>query len=512
VKPTTGDEGTEAGIEVVLEQTAPGPPIASGQSVAQRLVRGSTIYALTNFGLRAMNFLLIALYTRHLTPGDYGIISLAEISGAAVASVTSLGLDASLRRLFFSYKSDATLVRAYVSSVLRFGIAFTLSVLFVVLTLGPAVVHRLAPGFVVPFFPYLALAVTSACMLQLLDYFFGLYQVQEKPRSFAELSLLLFVLTAVCVVALVVVHPLGARGMLLGKLIGATLSLLIAATLLRHWLTGGIKWEYVRETLHLALPIVPHQLLALGLIMADRFILEHYRPLAEVGIYSLAYTFGMVMYLVTASLSQAWSPIFYDLAAQGDQNKPTLARIVSAVITVLTIIACLGACISHDFLRFFLDARYGSAAPLIPWIIGGYLFHALFTLFHVSAFQARKSQFIWLASMTAFVANIVLNLLWVPRWGMFGAAWATVVGYAVEALMMYFYAQRVFKLPYKGWRMVVDMGIFAGVLWVTQMSWSLSARPLIMLGTFLAASALLIVSAGSDFQNSVRLLIRRRAV
>jgi Na+-driven multidrug efflux pump len=138
--------------------------------------------------------------------------------------------------------------------------------------------------------------------------------------------------------------------------------------------------------------------------------------------------------------------------------------------------------------------------------------HALFTLFHVSAFQARKSQFIWLASMTAFIANIALNFLWVPRWGMFGAAWATVVGYAVEALMMYFYAQRVFKLPYKGWRMVVDMGIFAGVLWVTQMSWSLSARPLIMLGTFLAASALLIVSAGSDFQNSVRLLIRRRAV
>jgi O-antigen/teichoic acid export membrane protein len=511
VKPTAENPGTEAGIEAVLEQSAPGPPIASGQSVAQRLVRGSTIYALTNFGLRAMNFLLIALYTRHLTPGDYGIISLAEITGAAVASVTSLGLDASLRRLFFGYKNDATVLRTYVSSVLRFGIAFTLSILFVVLTLGPAVLRRFAPGFVVPFFPYLAIAITSACMLQVLDYFFGLYQVQEKPRSFAKLSLLLFVLTAGCVVALVVVHPLGARGMLLGKLIGATLALVIAGILLRHWLTGGMKWDYVRETLHLALPIVPHQMLALGLIMADRFILEHYRPIAEVGIYSLAYTFGMVMYLVTASLSQAWSPIFYDLAAQGDQNKPTLARIVSAVVTVLTIIACLGASISHDFLRFFLDVRYSAAAPLIPWIIGGYLLHALFTLFHVSAFQARKSQFIWMASMTAFVVNIALNFLWVPRWGMFGAAWATAVGYAVEALLMYFYAQRVYHLPYKGWRMVLDMTIFSGILWATQVPWSLTSRPLIISAVLIAAILLLILSAGRDFQQSVRMLIQRRA-
>ena len=457
-----------------------------------------------------MNFLLIALYTRHLTPGDYGIISLAEITGATLSSVTNLGLDAALRRLFFSYKDDPTALRRYVSSVLRFGFAFTITVLFLVLTQGPRLMHAVAPNFVVPFHPYLALAVTSACLLQLLDYFYGLYQVQEKPRSFALLSLLLFVLTASAVVALVVIYPMGARGMLTGKLIGAAITLLLAIFVFRRWLTGGWNTTYVRETLHLALPIVPHSLLALGLIVADRLILEHYRPLAEVGIYSLAYTFGMVMYLVTASLSQAWSPIFYDLARQPEENKPTLARIVSTVVTVLTIIAVFGACISHDFLRFFLDARYASAAPLIPWIIGGYLLHALFTLMQVSAFQAKKSQFIWIASMVAFAFNIALNFLWVPRWGMFGAAWATAVGYAVEALMMYFYAQRVFHLPYKGWRMILDMAVFGGVLWVTQISWPLGVRPLIMLGTLLIAGALLIVSAGGDFQNSVRMLIRRR--
>jgi len=101
---------------------------------------------------------------------------------------------------------------------------------------------------------------------------------------------------------------LGAVGMLGGKLMGAAGSLLVAAIVSRKWWAGGFEWKLVRESLPFALPILPHLLLALGLVVADRFILEYYRNLAEVGVYSVAYTFGMVMYLVTASISQAWSP------------------------------------------------------------------------------------------------------------------------------------------------------------------------------------------------------------
>jgi O-antigen/teichoic acid export membrane protein len=318
-------------------------------------------------------------------------------------------------------------------------------------------------------------------------------------------------LTAGFVVSLVIFYPMGARGLLSGKLIAAGLTLLVAIFIFRHWLTGGWEWHYARETLQLALPIVPHSLLALGLIVADRLILEHYRPLAEVGIYSLAYTFGMVMYLVTSSLSQAWSPIFYDLARHGDQNKPTLARIVSAVVTVLTIIACFGACISHDFLRYFLDARYRTAAELIPWIIGGYLLHAIFSLMQTSAMQARKSQVMWIMSLIACATNVALNFLWVPKFGMFGAAWATAVAYAIEALLMYLYAQRVFRLSLGGWRIFVDVCIFAGVLWVTQHAANMPMRPLAMLATFSVAALLLSLVAGSDFKRSIWMLVSRRA-
>ena len=72
--------------------------------------------------------------------------------------------------------------------------------------------------------------------------------------------------------------------------------------------------------LPLSLPLVPHMLLALGLVAADRLILQRFRSMQEVGVYSLAYTLGMMMFLVTVSVAQAWSPMFYRMASQGDAN------------------------------------------------------------------------------------------------------------------------------------------------------------------------------------------------
>jgi Na+-driven multidrug efflux pump len=70
----------------------------------------------------------------------------------------------------------------------------------------------------------------------------------------------------------------------------------------------------------------------------------------------------------------------------------------------------------------------------------------------------------------ALTANLVLNFAWDPKWGMYGAACATTVAYAVESLLMYLYAQRVYTLPVKGRRLLMVVGVFCGLLAITQLS------------------------------------------
>lgn len=490
----------------IPEAPQPAPQFAD---VASRLVRGSAVYALANFGTRALNFLLLPVYTRFLTPADYGTITLAETIAAVLATCFGLGLEPGMRRMYFTYADDRPRLHSYISSILWFATAITVVLVGFSMIGGPLLLGWMDPKFSVPFFPYAALAIGTAGVLQILQYRLGLYQAEERPRSYAVLSALATVLTALAAITLVVLVRWGAAGMLLGKLIGAGLTAAVSIALLVRWLKASPRWYYVRETLPLALPLIPHNLMALGLVVADRFILERYRSLDEVGLYSLAYTFGMVMYLVANSIGQAWQTIFFDVARGGADSRSLLGRISSGLAIVLTSMAVFGTLIAQDFMRV-LDPRYRAVGGLIPWIIAGYLMHAWFSLFHLSAWQGKRTKFILFASVVACAANIALNLWWIPLWGMYGAAYATVTAYALEALLMYGYAQRVFALAYQRMRMAGALVVFASALAIAQLDWRVSVRPLIMLAALATSFALLWLLGGHSVSQAVK-LVRRRA-
>ena len=479
--------------------TAPAPAGAG-------LARGVAIYGVTTFGIRAINFLLIALYTRFLAPGDWGVVTMAETIAAVWVVFSGSALDGAMRRLYFQYISDEAVLRRYVSSTLRFALLWTAVAIGAAFLLGPLLFGRGHLG--VTFYPFVGLAIGTAAMTQLAEYRLGLFQVQARPRAYAALAWTQFALTAAGVIVFVIVMRDGARGMLLGKFAGGVVATVVVAVLVWPWLRGGWEWRFANETLKLALPLMPHQLIALGLVALDRFILEHYRGLSEVGVYSLAYTLGMVMYLVTSSVSLAWSPIFYDLARQ--ERREEIAGLIGRIIGALVGIASIGAFIAPDFVRYALAPGYQAAGRLAPWIIGGYLLHAIFTLCQFSLLHAKRTDILWTLSLLALALNIGLNFWWIPRWGAAGAAYATFAAYALEAAVVWMYAQHVFRLPHAVGRIWLELCLFGVCLAFSQgvlpLPQAVGARAALLAGVF--AVVLLVLWRDSDV---VRMLWRRRA-
>jgi len=483
--------------------------VSQVQVAMWRLVHGSILYALANFGIRAMNFLLIPLYTRYLAPADYGTISLAETCAAVLAAVSGLGLDAGIQRFYFQYVAEPARLERYLGTVLRFGMMFAAALVGVAFLAGPGLLHWAAPQFAVPFYPYIAMAVGTAVLVQLVQSRLSLYQTEGRPRAYGLLSLALFLMTAAGAIGLVVFLRRGAQGMLEGKLLAAAAAAAVAVALLWRWLFTAWDWSFVRETLRMSLPLVPHNLMALGLVVADRFILQRYRDLTEVGIYSLAYTFGMVMFLAANSIFQAWSPIFYDLARSGEENRRILGRLSSGLVIFLAAIAAVGILIAHDAARV-LDARYAGVAGLIPWIVAGYLMHGCFGLFELGVLQAKRTEYVLLTSVLAFAANIGLNLWLIPIYGAYGAAWATLAAYALEALVMYLWAQKVFALPWRSGRLLAALAVVGGAL-AAETRWPVSYRPLGMAVALVVALALLWQLGGKEIREDLRLIWKDRA-
>lgn len=463
------------------------------------------LYALPNFGIKAISFLLLPLYTRFLSPADYGIISIAETIAVVAAILGGLGLAAGMTRLYFQHVERPEELRRYVSSVVRFGAGTLAATVVLAMLVGPAVGAAM-PRLSLPFFPYVALAAVTAALLSLIEFRLALLQVERQPERYAAFALASFGLTTLCAIVFVVVLRWGALGMLVGKLLAVGCSALAALFLLRNWLAGGFEYPYVRETLRLSVPLVPHSLMAAGLVAADRFILQHYRDLGEVGIYSLAYAMGMVMFLVTNSLSQAWSPIYFDVARGGEAAAATLGRVSTALCLLLTAVALFGAAIAQDFVAWFLDPRFAAAGRLVPWIIAGYLFHSYFVIFHLAALQGKRSEFLLLASSIALVANLALNFVLVPRWGMYGAAWATAAAYALEAAVMYSYGQRVHPLRYRARALVLAIAVLLGGVAATQAAFDPAHRPFWMLAVVLIGWTLLGLLGGRDVARTANLM------
>jgi hypothetical protein len=143
-----------------------------------------------------------------------------------------------------------------------------------------------------------------------------------------------FLMTAGSALLLVVQLRRGAAGMLAGKLMGAAGSLLAAVVVSRKWWAGG-------------------------------------RLRVEV-----------------------CARIVYDVARGGREGQRMLGRLFSGLSLLLVTIAVFGSLIAQDVVSQFLDHRYSSAGRLIPWIIAGYLFHALYGILQPSLLQARRVGFL----------------------------------------------------------------------------------------------------------------------
>ncbi|MFY9935887.1 MAG: oligosaccharide flippase family protein [Silvibacterium sp.] len=478
--------------------------------VVSGLAQSFAIYGSANFGIRALNFLLIVVYAHYLRPYDYGIIYMAEIIASFLIIFGGLSIDSALQRLYFQHNHDAEELRSYLATAIRFGLSWMAAFLALVLVAGGSLHSRLPASPAVPFYPYIAMAIVTATASQGVQYRLAIYQAARRPGSYALLSLFFVVLTAACCVYGVVIRRGGALGMMKGKLVAATITFLVAAWSMRALLTARFQWRFVRESLSFSLPLIPHLVMASGLVVADRFILEHYRDLSEVGIYSLAYTLGMVMFLVTQSLSQAWLPMFFELAVNRKENHQVLGRICSGLVIGLIALACSGMLLAPSFVHVALDHRYRPAAQIVPLVVMGYLFHALFSLFNLSILQAKRTAFVFVASVMAFVVNLGLNFTMIPRWGMYGAAWATTIAYAIEALVAYLFAQRFFVLSYGVPEILGGLTVAGGALALTQSAWILKWNGLFSVLSTIAAFGLLALIGKRDIQASLTAMRKAR--
>lgn len=425
------------------------------------------LYIVADVLQKGLAFILIPLYTFFLTPADYGILSITTAFSGVLGIIYLQPFEAAFNRFYFDFKTEEE-KRDYYGSAWIFLFFFVFILSLILDRIGSA--HNTLGFQNISYKPYLQLALWTVMITNttiLLPR--ALFRVKEKVWQFGVLNLSLAIVTSCLIIYFVAVKKEGVIGSLKGTLIGSLFLAAPCLVIIFKNINWRIHFSHIKNSLAFAVPLIPHLFSLWALNLSDRFILERYVSLKDIGIYGLGYQLASVLQIVAFSATNAISPFYYRTAANSRDAQIILPRVATYYLLFLAWggIALNG--LSSDILTLIAaDKSFHEAYRVIPWVVCGFFARGFYFVFVMAVYYSKKLKLLSVITIIALCINVALNFIFIPRYGYVAAAVTTFLAFAVQAAIMYFYAQKCYPLQYETGRLfhlTVSFLAISIVLW-----------------------------------------------
>ena len=467
------------------------------------------IYLIVKLFPALLSLISLMVFTRVLTPGEYGVYSLtilvAGLGNAVLLQWVTLGVSRYLPSAADAEEIGRLLATARTLSI-------SISSLLILICLGIWLSGSLESFSVIFWMAGFLCAIQAWYDLNL-----KILNTNLKPVSYGKVlaskSLIVFFL-AVSLLYL----GCGVVGILLSTIIG-----LGVASLFSRNLWEGVPWfyidkEYCRKLFAYGAPLMVTYLLIFIIDASDRFFIERMVGIEAVGIYSAAYemsqysigTLTSVVHLAALPLViNAYSD--HGAASAGDQLKKTFMFILAVAAPVSAGMAVTAPEIAHVMIG---EAFSSEATKIIPWVALAMFLSAIKSFYFDYAFQLAKStkKQMYIVFISALV-NMVFNYILISEYGGVGAAISTAIAFFVSLFLSYYLGKKVFPMPnlpiFETFKILIATVVMVAV--VTSLTiglsvWSLAAKVVVGGGVYLG---LLIFLNVTGVRAYMRILVAR---
>ena len=427
----------------------------------KRLGAETIVYGIMTVIGRFLTFLLVPFYTHILEPGEYGIVAYLFSLIAFSTIFFSYGMESA----YFKYASTQEIGTQKQNFSTPFLSLFITSILFSsLLSVFNGEISSIA-GFGESGSRLIVFAAWILCFDTIALVPFASLRLRHKPGLFTAVKLANIIINVTLNVVFLAFLGMGVEGVFLAGLIasGSTLLLLIPVS----WKFLGLSFspELWKSLLKFGIPYVPAGVAAIALQVIDRPLLRMLTDDATVGIYQANYRLGIVIMLLVTTFDYAYRPFFLNNANQPDAKK-LYARVSTYFYTLMLFVWIIVTVFIHDIVklefggRYLIHPDYWSGLPIIPVVMVAYIFTGWITLLMPGIFIEKKTKYLPVISGTAAAVNIIVNLVFIPIYGMMGAALATLVSYIVSAAGTYWVSQRFYPVQYEIKRLFIVTSFF----------------------------------------------------
>jgi len=415
----------------------------------RRVSRQLAAYGTADVAVLAVNFLLLPVYTRVLSTREYGAFALLLVCEAFLKPVYRWGLDSSFLRFYYDYHTDRDR-QTLAGTIVLFLAGVNGALLVLLLATAPAVNGWLLGTL--DFVTAYRLLVINSFVSTFLFLPLSLLRIQERATLFASLTFVRSFGTVLARLILVVAFGMGVLGLVLADtLVAAVLFVALAGTI-RQMTRLRFSRSTLRSLLRYGLPRVPHGLLGQTMAMSDRFFLSVYLPLRDVGVYQIGSSIAAVVKFFPAAFETAWMPFAFDSMRRADAPR-LYARFATYAFGVLAISALAIAGLASHVVNLMVPPEFQAAATVVPILTAGMAIQAMTGFLATSLNVAKRTRAYPLVTAVGAAASVAGSVLLIPRFGMLGAAFATVAGQVAATAAMIYFAQRAYHIPYETWRL-----------------------------------------------------------
>jgi O-antigen/teichoic acid export membrane protein len=396
--------------------------------------------------------LTLPIYSRVFEPAEYGVWNYLVTLTFLLQACLLLGGDAAYGRFFFAAGTQRE--RETVTWTAVVGIGGLSTILALALLPFSGEISDWSFGTAADRV-LVALAVITAPVVVVSALLGQALRNEFRPLTFAVLNLAAVLLGVGVGLFLVLAHDLGVKGVLIGSLVGSLVVLPVRFWTVRTLLRPTFSSAVLRGLLRFGLPLVPAALALWIFAVSDRIVLGQLSTFRELGLYTAATSVASLITVLLGPLGQAWSPHALEAYERdSDQARLLYGRVATLLLAAFGLLAVVVSAFAPELVALLTVPEFDRAhEALAPLALGAVAF-ATVQVTAIAFSLKHRTGTIAVVTWGAAVFNLVLNLAFVPRFGMLASAWATAASSVVLTVTYVALGQRLWRVPYETGRLV----------------------------------------------------------
>jgi O-antigen/teichoic acid export membrane protein len=401
--------------------------------------------------------LTLPIFTRILTVEDYGIFALSQVYAIFVNGISNFGLSIGYERNFFesddSYKRAGLLFATLLFVTCTFSFFWGLT-FFYKEALAQWVIGDKKHAYIL-FWSYGATGIAS-----LKTYFLIYFKNSENAKAFIWYTIDESLIGVMLSLIMIVYFRTGVYGLIWGPLIASSLIFIILAIHFLRMLPFVLDIQSLKSSLKLSLPLTPRIFFGVIGNQFDKYMIGLLGTIGAVGIYNLGQKFAYIQFTFMTALQNTFAPQVYKRFFELSEEDGGLS--VGNYLTPYFYLSIAGGLLvslfSEEAIILLTPKSYHGAidiACIIAMLYSTYFFGKQPQLLF-----KKRTGLISMLTIFGIGLNIVINIPFINKWGVIGAAWGTFLAGVISTSISFFVSQKYYKIKWEYFKLIVIMGLY----------------------------------------------------